>query len=63
MVEFFRDFIAECKRVIWPNKEELTRLTLNVLGLSIIVGIIIYIMEFFVSGGITLIERAIQGLA
>lgn len=62
MVEFFRDFIAECKRVIWPNKEELTRLTLNVLGLSIIVGIIVYIMEFFVSGGITLIERAIQGL-
>lgn len=62
MVEFFRDFIAECKRVIWPNKQELTRLTLNVLGLSILVGIVIYIMEFFVSGGIALLERLIQGL-
>lgn len=46
MVEFFKDFIAESKRVVWPNKQELTRLTLNVLGFSIIVGIIIYIMDF-----------------
>lgn len=62
MVEFFKDFIAESKRVIWPNKEELTRLTLNVLGFSIVVGIIIYIMDFIVNGGIGVIEKLIQGL-
>lgn len=62
MVEFFKDFIAESKRVIWPNKEELTRLTLNVLGFSIVVGIIIYIMDFVVNGGIGVIEKLIQGL-
>ena len=62
MVEFFKDFIAESKRVVWPNKEELTKLTLNVLGFSIIVGIIIYIMDFLVKGGIQVIEKLAEGL-
>lgn len=62
MVEFFKDFIAESKRVVWPNKQELTRLTLNVLGFSIIVGIIIYIMDFMVNGGIQMIEKLLEGL-
>lgn len=62
MVEFFKDFIAESKRVVWPDKKEATRLTLNVLGFSIIVGIIIYIMDFIVNGGIQIIEKLVQGL-
>lgn len=60
MVEFFKDFIAESKRVVWPGKEELIKLTLNVLGFSIIVGIIIYIMDFIVNGGITILENLVQ---
>lgn len=62
MVEFFKDFIAESKRVVWPNRQELTKLTLNVLGFSIIVGIIIYIMDFFVNGGIQVIGKLVEGL-
>lgn len=60
MVEFFKDFIAESKRVVWPDKNELVKLTLNVLGFSIIVGIIIYIMDFIVNGGITALESLVQ---
>ena len=62
MIGFFKDFIAESKRVVWPNKEELTKLTLNVLVLSIIVAIIIYIMDFAINGGIQVLETLIQGL-
>lgn len=62
MIGFFKDFIAESKRVVWPNKEELTKLTLNVLVLSIIVAIIIYIMDFAINGGIQVLENLIQGL-
>ncbi len=58
MVGFFKDFIAESKRVVWPSRQELIKLTLNVLGLSIIVGIIIFIMDFAVKGGI---QALIQG--
>ena len=62
MIGFLKDFIAESKRVVWPNKEELTKLTLNVLGLSIIVAIIIYIMDFAINGGIGVLENLIKGL-
>lgn len=60
MVGFFKDFIAESKRVVWPNRKELTKLTLNVLGLSIIVAIIIYIMDFIINGGIQILEGLIR---
>lgn len=62
MVEFFKDFIAESKRVIWPDKKELVNLTLNVLGFSIIVGIIIYAMDFLVNGGINVLEKLVQSV-
>ncbi len=52
MIGFFKDFIAESKRVVWPSRQELTKLTLNVLGLSIIVALIIYAMDFAIGGGI-----------
>lgn len=49
MVEFFKDFIAESKRVVWPDRQELVKLTLNVLCLSIIVTFIIYVMDLGVT--------------
>ena len=49
MVEFFKDFIAESKRVVWPDRKELVKLTLNVLCLSIIVTFIIYVMDLGVT--------------
>ena len=49
---FLKDFIAESKRVVWPNRQELIKLTLNVLGLSVIVAIIIYAMDLAIGGGI-----------
>lgn len=61
MMEFFKDFIAESKRVIWPNKQDLIKSTLNVLGLSIIVAIIIYAMDFAIGGGIEVVMQ-LRGL-
>ena len=52
MIGFLKDFIAESKRVVWPNRQELIKLTLNVLGLSVIVAIIIYAMDLAIGGGI-----------
>ena len=52
MIGYFKDFIAESKRVVWPNRQELMKLTLNVLGLSVIVAIIVYVMDFAIGGGI-----------
>jgi len=56
MAEFFRDFIAESKRVVWPNRKDLFRMTLNVLGLSIILSLIILAMDFVLSNAMTLLQ-------
>ncbi len=58
MVEFFRDFIAESKRVVWPNRQELFKMTCNVIGLSVMVALIIFVMDY----GFSTIISLLQGL-
>lgn len=55
MVEFFKDFIAESKRVIWPNKQELISKTANVITMSIVVAAIIFVFDFVFSSGVSLL--------
>ena len=35
VVRYFRETMAELKRVSWPNRQEATRLTLIVLGTTV----------------------------
>lgn len=56
MVEFFKDFIAESKRVVWPNRQDLFKMTFNVIGLSVMVAIIIFVIDFFLSNAISLLQ-------
>lgn len=45
-IRFFKDIRAELKKVIWPNKEQLTKNTITVLFACLIVGLIIWIADF-----------------
>jgi len=56
MVDFFRDFVAESKRVVWPSKEDLLKMTLNVLALSTLVALIILAMDFVLSKGMIFLQ-------
>ena len=51
-LQFFRDIIAELKRVTWPSREQATRLTILVIIISISVGIILGIFDMMFSRGI-----------
>lgn len=52
---FFREVIEELKKVTWPSASDVTRLTILVLGISVIVGLYI--------GGLDLIfTKAIEAL-
>lgn len=42
--EWFRDAIAELRRVVWPTPQETRTLTLVVIGLSVALGLL---MGFF----------------
>lgn len=56
MKEFFRDFVAESKRVVWPNKKDLLRMTLNVVVLSTLVALIVWAMDLALGEGMLLLQ-------
>ena len=43
---FFRDTISELRKVVWPTRQEATRLTLIVLAVCIVVGIILFAVDY-----------------
>lgn len=55
MGEFFKDFIAESKRVIWPNKKELISKTANVITMSIMVAGVIFVFDVAFSQGVKIL--------
>lgn len=57
MVEFFKDFIAESKRIVWPNRSELMTKTTSVIVFSLLVGVIIFGMDFVFSYGMKLLQQ------
>ena len=59
MIEFFKDFAGESKRVVWPNQQELFKMTFNVIVLSTIVALIILAMDFTLSEVMLLLQGLI----
>jgi preprotein translocase subunit SecE len=45
-VRFFKDIRAELKKVIWPNREQLTNNTISVLLACLLVGAMIWIVDY-----------------
>ena len=54
-LQFFRDIIAELRRVTWPSREQATRLTVLVIIISISVGIILGVFDMMFSRVIKLL--------
>ncbi|ONI40175.1 preprotein translocase subunit SecE [Candidatus Epulonipiscium fishelsonii] len=59
MGEFFRDFVAESKRIIWPSKEELVSKTGAVVSMCVLVAVILVGMDLVFNQGISLIHQLI----
>jgi preprotein translocase subunit SecE len=57
--EYIKDFIAEAKRVIWPNKKELISKTSNVIIMSLFVSVIIFVMDVVFSQGLNLLHQLV----
>ena len=49
---FFKDFKAELKKVIWPDKKSLTRQTAAVVAVSVVLGLVIALLDFVVQYGV-----------
>jgi preprotein translocase subunit SecE len=56
MRRYFGESWAELKKVAWPTRETVTRLTLLVIGVSVAVGIYIFVLDRIFN---TLVEQVI----
>ncbi|MDY0234853.1 MAG: preprotein translocase subunit SecE [Gudongella sp.] len=52
---YFRGVKSELKKVIWPSKKELMNYTGVVIFVSSLVAMIVYILDAFIRGGLSLI--------
>jgi preprotein translocase subunit SecE len=52
VVKFFKDTRQELKKVIWPNRKQLTNNTITVFMFCFIFGGIIWIFDAAINGGI-----------
>ena len=43
---FFADIIGELRKVVWPTRQETTRLTLIVIGLCVVMGLILGAVDY-----------------
>jgi len=46
---FFKDIIQELKKVIWPTKQQLTKSTITVIVVCLIMGTLIWVFDWGVS--------------
>ena len=44
-LQFFRETVGELKRVVWPTREQATRLTILVIVISIFVGMLLGVVD------------------
>ena len=51
--KFFREMRSELKKVVWPTKEQVLKNTLIVAGCVLVVGLFIWLFDFFASVLIT----------
>lgn len=49
--ETFKDYKAEFQKIIWPNREEVTKKTVTVIITSLLVGVVIFCMDTVYTAG------------
>lgn len=58
VIDYFKSARLELKKVIWPSRQETTRYSLLVIGVSLAVAIFFGILDFIFNLGLTeLISR------
>jgi preprotein translocase subunit SecE len=59
---YFRETRGELRKVTWPTREESWRLTLIVLGVTLIMAVFFWLFDFTFSNAIQFLVQQIVGL-
>ncbi len=49
---WFTGLKAEFKKIIWPDKKSLARQTVAVVAVSVVLGLVIALMDYFIKFGV-----------
>jgi preprotein translocase subunit SecE len=56
--QFGSGIVEELKKVTWPTKEQTIRLTVIVIGISLIIGIYIGIIDVLLTKGLEMLAKS-----
>lgn len=45
VVTFYHDVVTEMKKVTWPDRPQVTQLSIGVIGLSLFIGLVIWVLD------------------
>jgi preprotein translocase subunit SecE len=50
VVTFWNDVVTEMKKVTWPDRPQVTQLSIGVIGLSLFIGLVIWLLDLILQG-------------
>lgn len=50
IAKFFKDIVAELKKVVWPTRKQLVNNTAIVIVCILIVGVVIWVLDYLFAG-------------
>lgn len=56
----FQDYLAEFKKIVWPSRPEIIKKTTTVVGMSIVIGTIVFGMDSVLSTGYTTALKTVR---
>ena len=61
IVRTFREVRSEMKKVVWPTREETTRLTIVVIAISVVISVILFTADTVFQYLILQLQRLVAG--
>ena len=58
IAKFFKDLKGETKKIVWPGRHMVLKSTGIVLAAILVIGAVIWLLDFAVSGAVTAVNRA-----
>jgi preprotein translocase subunit SecE len=52
---WFKGLKSEFKKIVWPDKDTLVKQSVAVISVTVVLGIIIYVLDYLIELGIALI--------
>ncbi|MEX2180975.1 MAG: preprotein translocase subunit SecE [Gemmatimonadaceae bacterium] len=59
VITFGNEVVAEMRRVTWPERPQVTQLSIGVIGLSLFIGLVIWLLDLVLQ---TVLVRGIPSL-